>query len=302
MSLFDDAKLILTPNGYKAGTAYSLKPFDGTGDFDVVRATTATRVNSAGLIESVAANVPRINYSVGGGCPSWLVEPQATNLLKWSEEFDNSSWIKPASTITANSTTAPNGTLTADTLIADTSNGQHRVDQSILGISGTTYTFSVYAKQKEYSYISLRTGNGSLINFNVELGTILNSAAGVTALIEEAGNGWYRCSVTQELTTSSTMFSRINIYDFSSGVNFTGDGTSGIYIWGAQLEQGSTATSYIPTTGAAVTRNADVITTTPPAGTTEIVEYFADGTTNTETVIPATYQLPNGEIEKVVMT
>jgi hypothetical protein len=80
MSLFNDASLIVTPNGYKAGKLYSIVPSSGAGDFGVTRATTATRVNSSGLIESVASNVPRLDYS-NGSCPSILVEPQRTNLL-----------------------------------------------------------------------------------------------------------------------------------------------------------------------------------------------------------------------------
>jgi hypothetical protein len=81
MSLFDDASLIITPNAYKAGKLYAIKPTSGAGDLDVVRATSATRVNSAGLIEVVGNNVPRLDYPPLGGCPSILVEPQRTNLV-----------------------------------------------------------------------------------------------------------------------------------------------------------------------------------------------------------------------------
>jgi hypothetical protein len=81
MSLLDKASLIITPNAVKASKLYSIIPSNGNGDMDVVRATTATRVNSAGIIESVASNVPRLNYDVAGGCPSILVEPQRTNRL-----------------------------------------------------------------------------------------------------------------------------------------------------------------------------------------------------------------------------
>ena len=88
MSLFDDASLVLTPNGYKASKLYSIKPTSGAGDMTVVRATTATRVNSAGLIESVATNVPRLDYT-GGGCPKILVEPERINRVLYSEQFDN---------------------------------------------------------------------------------------------------------------------------------------------------------------------------------------------------------------------
>ena len=81
MSLLTQASLIVTPNAVKASKLYSIIPSNGNGDMTVVRATTATRVNSAGIIESVAANVPRLNYDVAGGCPSILVEPLRTNRL-----------------------------------------------------------------------------------------------------------------------------------------------------------------------------------------------------------------------------
>ena len=106
MNAYNDASLIMYPSGYKAGKLYSLKPTNGTGDFTVVRNTTATRVNASGLIESVAANVPRIDYT-GGGCGSLLVEPAATNLLLRSEEFDNAYWTKANTTISADAAVAP---------------------------------------------------------------------------------------------------------------------------------------------------------------------------------------------------
>lgn len=96
MSLFDDASLVLTPNGYKASKLYSIKPTSGAGDMTVVRATTATRVNSAGLIESVAINVPRLDYPPLGGCPSILVEPARTNLV-----FPSATLTTQTRTVTA---------------------------------------------------------------------------------------------------------------------------------------------------------------------------------------------------------
>ena len=96
MSLFDDASLVLTPNGYKASKLYSIKPTSGLGDMTVVRATTATRVDSAGLIESVAINVPRLDYPPLGGCPSILVEPLRTNLV-----FPSATLTTQTRTVTA---------------------------------------------------------------------------------------------------------------------------------------------------------------------------------------------------------
>ena len=91
MSAFDKASIVQLPDGAKAGTLYSIVPTDGSGDFSVTRATTATRVNEQGLIESVAANVPRIDFT-NGGCGELLVEPQRTNQLTYSEQFNNAAW------------------------------------------------------------------------------------------------------------------------------------------------------------------------------------------------------------------
>jgi hypothetical protein len=300
MSLFDDAKLILTPNGYKAGTAYSLKPFDGTGDFGVVRSTTATRVNSAGLIESVAANVPRINYPIGVGCPHWLVEPQRTNLLLRSEEFDNASWTKSVGiTVTANTTPSPDGTSSADTIESDGTISSINVRQNATVALANVYTSSLFVKKGTNTSVTLRlisgTKDGRII---VDLSTlsVLTQGDVFNPFLNDYGGGWYRIgfSILTDATSLLTIF-------IPQSTNVPATAGTQIF-WGAQLEAGSTASSYIPTVATAITRNADVITVAPPAGTTEIVEYFADNTTNTITVIPVTYQLPNAEIEKVIMT
>jgi len=256
MSLLDDASLIVTPNGYKASKLYSVKPTDASGDMDVVRATTATRVDSAGVIESVAINVPRLDYT-GGGCPSILVEPQRTNLVLYSEEFDNVAWAKTNSTVTANTTTSPDGNLTADKLIEDATNNQHRIDKTTTSAIGTN-TFSVFAKKSERDSIRLRVGTSGAY-FDLTNGTA-SGAVGVTTSMENYGNGWYKCAIVR-VSTVATETVRINLA-IGTNTDYTGDGTSGLFIWGAQLELGSNATSYIPTTTATVTRNADVISKT----------------------------------------
>ena len=177
MSLFESASLVVTPNGTKASKLYAIKPTDGSGDLTVTRATSATRVNASGVIETVAANVPRLDYS-NGTCPSILVEPQRTNLIL------NSATVATQSiSVTAQSYTLSfygSGTVTLS--------GTHTASVVGLGTTRKTYTFTPTA------------------------GTLT--------------------------------------------LTITGTCTKG------QLEAGSYATSYIPTTTASVTRNADVISKT----------------------------------------
>jgi hypothetical protein len=410
MSLLDSASLIVTPNAYKEGKLYSVIPSDGSGDMSVVRATTATRVNSAGLVElvpynlltysntfttnwtllnatltsgqsgynsstdawklqstgsnnsqidqgftqsgtqtfsiyakkgtanylvisvfnggfgwynlnngtlgssggtfvsrdiisigggwyrctivtSVAIsgaavyvadadgstnaangsnifiqnsqlnegtilpyqktetrlNIPRLDYS-NGTCPSLLVEPQRTNLLWYSEQFDNASyWSAYNSTITANTTTAPSGVNTAETLTSNASTGGDVY--RLITLNGT-YTLSIYLKAGNVSTARIGYSNGDTANFNLANGTY-TITGGTSASIEDAGNNWWRCTFTTTITSGTL-------------VSFGNSGTTGttVFIWGAQLELGSYPTSYIPTTSASVTRNADVISKT----------------------------------------
>lgn len=271
MSLFESASLVVTPNGTKASKLYSVKPADGSGDMTVTRATTATRVNSSGIIESVATNVPRLDYT-GSTCPSVLIEPQRTNLVLRSEEFDNASWVKFNATVTANSTISPDGTLDADKIIGSAGISNNNVYQSPSLTANTQYTETVYAKKSEWDWIVLEI-RGEAVDavvawFNVNTGTVGVIKNGGTATITNVGNGWYRCSLTRTMgaTTSST---RVRIYTTNANDSYSvGDGTSGVFIWGAQLEAGSSATSYIPTTNATVTRNADLISKT---GITDLI-------------------------------
>jgi hypothetical protein len=264
MSLFDNASIITTPNAYKAGTLYSIKPDTGLGDFDVVRNTTATRVNSAGLIETVGNNVPRIDYPPLGGCPSILVEPQATNLLLRSEEFDNNYWTKGnLSTITPNATTAPDGTLNADKHVTSNGTFAFAIVTTPTSILDVTHTISVFAKAAEITLIQLRAGGfagNCFCNFDLVQG-ISGIPSNCVSNITNFGNGWFRCSISylRNSDRQSVGFNIITSINQGIAPLISGNGVDGIFIWGAQLEVGSVATSYIPTVASAVTRNADVI-------------------------------------------
>lgn len=202
VNLLDTASLIITPNSQKAGILKAVKPFENTGDLSVVRATSATRVNSSGLIESVASNVPRLDYT-NGSCPTILVEPQRTNLLLNSATVATQTIASLAQVYTLSF--YGTGTITIS--------GTHSATVVGTGTTRKTYTFTAIV--------------GALV-----------------------------------LTVSGTC-------------------TNG------QLEAGSYATSYIPTTSASVTRNADVISKTgissligQTEGTLFVDELFDDNVTN----------------------
>jgi hypothetical protein len=204
----------------------------------------------------MGANVPRLDYS-GGGCPVLLTEPQSTNLVTYSQSFDNAAWSNNG-TIVSNAAISPDGTQNAELFYAPTSTGR-RIFYNTTITSGLSYTVSVYAKanNKNFLYFTDIDNQLNAVWFDLSNGTYSTPAEG-TANIESVGNNWYRCSLT---TTSSTTtgWSYFGISDTSGSVSFTANGTDGVYIWGAQLEQSSYPTSYIKTSGSAVTRNADQV-------------------------------------------
>jgi hypothetical protein len=285
MSLLDTASLVVTPNGTKASKLYSVVPSDGSGDLSVTRATTATRVNSSGLIESVASNVPRLDYT-NGTCPSILVEPQRTNLLTYSNDFANSNWIKPiGSSLVLNSSVAsPENGSTYTFTVAPTVFGS--VVRQVLNVNnGDTYTISFFVKKGNYRYVGVRFNNSKNIerypNYDFDTDTL--NKQGVTCDFNRTllNNGWVR------LTLTFTATQIVSVCDIAL-TQANGDtapalsGTEFVYIYGAQLEAGSYATSYIPTTSASVTRNADVISKTGISsliGQSEGVLFF-DGIVN----------------------
>jgi hypothetical protein len=202
-------------------------------------------------------NIPRLDYS-NGTCPSLLVEPQRTNLLTYSSSFDNAGWTTNNATITANAIISPSGIQDAE-LLTSTSTTETGVFR-LISVTGTN-TWSVYAKKGSGKYLLINT-NAPLISakFDLESGQVVGTpSGGATATIQDSGNGWYRCVVTS--TTAQNRFT-IFITNNTIADDFTSSVGLSCYIWGAQLEAGSYSTSFIPTTSASVTRNADVISKT----------------------------------------
>ena len=260
IGLLKEASLVITPNAYNGGILYDVVPNTTLGDMNVVRATTATRVNSLGLIENVGLNVPRLDYS-NGSCPSILVEPQRTNLILQSNTFSNASWGKLNTTVTSNAIVSPDGTTNASKLVAINPTGNNYINQTAANIAGNT-TFTIYAKQGEYNGILLYNNTintGRIFNLNNgTLGSVVGLAP-INSIIESVGNDWYRVT----LITNSTASNEFRVYIANNNAfGNLGNGTSGIFVYGAQLEAGSYATSYIPTVASIQTRNGDVISKT----------------------------------------
>ena len=318
MSIYSDASLIVTPNSVKAGKLYSIVPTDGTGDLTVTRATSATRVNSAGLIENVGANIARLDYT-NGSCPSILVEPQRTNLLLQSSNFTN-GWTQEVTSVTANTTTSPDGNLTADTLAEIALNDVHRIyrNDALATTSGVNYTSNMFVKKDTARYFRLtltQKGSSTIwvaaqFDLDTETFTSGNGSGGgtfVDATIRAFTNGWYRISVTGSITGTlmMPMLALSNgtaiISSQSRGCpSYLGNINNKIFIWGSQLELGSNATSYMPTTTATVTRNADLISKSGLTGITTITETFENGTTNVITGSPTSYTMSQGRIKNVI--
>jgi hypothetical protein len=219
------------------------------------RASTATFVGSDGLIQSAAIDEARFDHDpLTLACKGLLIEEARTNLLLRSEDF-GTTWALTNATVSSNVTVAPDGNTTADKVIEDTADSAHGPSQSFI-LSPGSYTFSCYAKKGERAWLRMFFGGLANTWFNLDSGTIGTIGAGVTAAIVDAGNGWYRCSISGVATAGILHGARLATdNDISS---YEGDGTSGLFLWGAQLEAGSFPTSYIPTTTAALARSADV--------------------------------------------
>ena len=209
-------------------------------------AITSRRGPSATFLRSTAAT------EVG---PDGLIRYAPENLLTKSEEFNDAAWGKAAVSVTSNAITAPNGALTADAIIENTANTIHRVvSQSITSLAGVTYSYSVYAKNngRRYLYMNFGALFTAAATFDLQDGTFI-SASGA-ASITNVGDGWYRCTVTGASVAGASGTGALQLNNSSAATDSTylGDGVSGIFLWGAQLERHPTARTYIPTTTAVV--------------------------------------------------
>ena len=228
------------------------------------RASTGAFFNSSGVLATAAVNTPRFNHVYNGS--SWvskglLVEEQRTNLILRSSDLGNSYWSKSLVSTTTNALTTPDGAVSALKIDETTSTGLHEFYSGVITVaSATTYTWSVYAKAGERSWLIINASDNLARNcwFDLSTGTVGTVAATRTASITSVGNGWYRCSVTGSIASGTASYVVIMTSTGDAVASYAGTAGNGLYIFGPELEAGSFPTSYIPTTSAAVTRSADV--------------------------------------------
>ena len=229
--------------------------------FNFDRASSATVVNKQGLIETVGSGEPRIDYS-NDAKGALLLEPSRSNSNIESENFlaANYNYVGRV-TRTSNILTSPNGLQTSDLITETTDSGTHLVGQSSWNQSIADTSVSVFAKTNGRRYIVLGNANMSpSMNtwFDLENGVVGTQSPNlIDARIESYGNGWYRCSISY-LPNKGNTYPTIYLSNSNGGISYQGDGVSGVYLWGYQIEVNSSyATSYIPTSGSVVTRVAD---------------------------------------------
>ena len=243
------------------------------------RASGGSYVGADGLIKYAGVNEARFDHDpVTGESLGLLIEEARTNLINYNTKHDDANWANSASSETINTTEtlSPDGKNNATKLFGNiNATSRQSIYQGVSVTSGTTYTFSVFLKEGQRRYATLWFdsvntspqpfwGAGNIID--LQTGTIVYRNRGSTeVIIVPYPNGWYRCyvisspTVTQSMSFNLAIGTANNFLDVTipDTYKYTGDGSSGIYIWGHQVEVGSFPTSYIPTQGSTRTRAAD---------------------------------------------
>ena len=267
-------------------------PLVGTGSkITFARSGTGggTYFDAMGVMQQAGENEPRIDCDpVTGECLGLLVEEQRTNLLTYSEDFRDTTdagatrpWEYVNASLTINAAVAPDGTTTMDKIVPTTGAGLKYIRCGSSVTIDVTYTFSVFiSKDTDFDFFwiggaSATWGSGAISYYNLSTGVVSFQGPGVVdADIIDCGNHWRLINVIKAVSTASSITNHtFGPCDASGSQTATGDGTSGLYVWGAQLEAGAFPTSYIPTISAAVTRNADLCSITG----TNFSEWYRQG-------------------------
>lgn len=265
------------------------------------RAIPKWTVDTTGRLRQFAVDVPAL---IGSGI---LLEPAATNLLPRSSELDHAAWTKSQAVVSANAIQAPDGTLSADLLREDSSPAAtHHARQTFAATNNTTYTVSVFARfHARRVALRLRahltTGHEAAAAFDLEAGTFTTSSttwvpsAAITPLVD----GWFRLQLSAKVLETATVAADFMLATASNATLYNGDGSSGCYFWGMQLEVGSSASSLIPTATSAVTRAADALSLQLPAGTFDL-SMIVGGTLQTVDDATGNYALtPPMRLERI---
>jgi hypothetical protein len=265
--------------------------------FADVRASSATDYNSSGILTTVASNTQRIDYNPATlALRGLLVEPAGTNLLVQSNFA--SGWTgNSGGTLTAASGTSPDGTTDAPLLTSNVGTVSFAgVFQVFTTVFGTTITVSCYAKatgSARWIFIdNFGSGGGRSAWFDLVNGVIGSADSGITNSIQSIGNGWYRCSHTMTVLTSSPQ-AGVFLADADASTSYSGS-TTGPLIYGIDAEAAATASSYVATTTASATRAADSISFTLNASATQLTFTFDDLSTQIVSGLTggSTYTIP----------
>ena len=214
------------------------------------RASAATVTDAQGVLQTVRDNKPRIDFDGNTGeCRGLLIEEQRTNLIVYSNDPDYSSWTLSGASIAKNVAIAPDGTMSADKIVENTGSSTHGHYQTLSVSNSTLYTWSAYFKSAERTSVMVyaQSSRTPTAIYNLSTGTVsltTDSDTTAAATITPAGNGWYRCTITATTVGTTAYFNIAMVVSGNQG--YTGNGSSGLFVWGAQVEAGTFATSYIP--------------------------------------------------------
>ena len=261
IGILRDASLILTPSATKTSILYSTKPFTD-GQFVVARNSAVSSINADGYLQESAVNIARIDYTDEDAAV--LLEPQRTNLITHPISFDNAFWSKNSSTVVSGQVSPSIDYATsAFKLVGDVGSNSPSVSKSSLLSASSIYAMSVYAKADEATIVYLNAGGNATNDycwFDLSTETITEGVGtnAISTSIESLANGWYRCTLVRTAEVTSV---HVGMSDVAESTAYVGDGSSGLFIYGAQAELGSYCTSltYAGVEGSTVTRLADVI-------------------------------------------